>query len=110
LVLSGAFEAAFKSEGVQFDAYTGSFRTDNVAAGMVDLHGEGLPALWTLRALEREGFCVVRDGTESAIRVTVQPEGDSVRWQSRINGQEQTNTTLYEVIALLRQPDTYLVE
>ena len=110
LVLSGAFEAAFKSEGVQFDAYTGSFRTDNVAAGTVDLRGEGLPALWTLHALEREGFCVVRDGTESTIRVTVQQEGNAVRWQTHINGQAYSSTSLYEVIALLRQPDTHPVQ
>ncbi len=103
LVLSGAFEAAFKGEGVQFDAYTGSFRTDNRSAGMVDLHGEGLPALWTLRALEREGFCVVRDGSESTVRVTVQQEAGQARWQIRLNGQEQTSTSLYDVIARLRE-------
>jgi iron complex transport system ATP-binding protein len=104
LVLSGAFEAAFKGEGVQFDAYTGSFHTDNVPAGMVDLHGEGLPALWTLRALEREGFCVVRGGTESAVRLTVRQDQGVTTWEIRINGQEQTSTSLYDVIAHLRQP------
>jgi iron complex transport system ATP-binding protein len=105
LVLSGAFEAAFKSEGVQFDAYTGSFRTDNVAAGTVDLHGDGLPALWTLRALEREGFCVVHGGTESAVCITIQQEEGTPYWHIRLNGHEQTSTSLYDVIARLREPN-----
>jgi len=103
LVLSGAFEAAFKGEGVQFDAYTGSFRSDTQAAGMVDLHGEGLPALWTLRALEREGFCVLRGGTESTIRVTVIQQGKSAHWQLALNGHDETYTSLYDLIATLRE-------
>jgi len=103
LVLSGAFEAAFKGEGVQFDAYTGAFRSDNLAAGMVDLHGEGLPALWTVRALEREGFCVVQGGTGSSVRVSVQQEGNMTRWHIQLNGHEQISTSLYDVIALLRE-------
>ncbi len=106
LVLSGAFEAAFKGEGVQFDAYTGSFRTDNVPAGMVDLHGEGLPALWTLRALEREGFCVVRGGNESTVRITVDQQDNTTAWQVRVDGHEQVNTSLYDVIAYLREPNS----
>lgn len=102
LVLSGAFEAAFKGEGVQFDAYSGSFRTDHPAAGIVDLSGEGLPALWTSRALEREGFCVVRDGKDASVRVTVRSQGPNPVWQIDANGQQQTSTSLYEVISTLR--------
>jgi iron complex transport system ATP-binding protein len=105
LVLSGAFEAAFKGEGVQFDAYTGSFRSDTQAAGMVDLYGEGLPALWTIRALEREGFCVVRGGTESAIRITVSQQEQVTRWQLNMSGHEQMSSSLYDLIAALRQPN-----
>ena len=102
-MLSGAFEAAFKGEGVQFDAYTGSFRSDTQPADMVDLHGEGLPALWTIRALEREGFCVVRGGTESAVRITVQQHEQTTRWQLNWNGREQASTSLYDLITALRQ-------
>ncbi len=102
LVLSGAFESTFKGEDVQFDAYTGSFRSDNQAAGLVDLHGEGLPALWTLRALEREGYCVVRGGKESAIQVTVNQQAQATRWQLNFNGFEKTSTSLYDLILVLR--------
>jgi iron complex transport system ATP-binding protein len=102
LVLSGAFETAFKGEGVQFDAYSGSFRTEHPAAGIVDLSGEGLPALWTLRALEREGFCVIRDGKESPVCVIVSSQGQTPSWQISVNGQQQTSTSLYDVISILR--------
>lgn len=106
LVLSGAFEATFKGEGVQFDAYTGSFRSDTQAAGMVDLHGEGLPALWTLRALEREGFCVLRGGKESNIQVTVSQQEKSSLWHLALNGHEATYRSLYDLIAMLREQNS----
>jgi len=104
LILSGAFEAAFRGEGVMFDAYTGSFRSAIDAAGMIDLHGEGLPALWTLRALEREGFCVARWGTDSPIRVEVSGEANALRWQLTRAASTTVYHSLYELLAVL-QPD-----
>lgn len=102
LVLSGTFETAFKGEGVQFDAYSGSFRSDHPAAGIVDLSGEGLPALWTLRALEREGFCVIREGKDSPVRISVSSGGQKPVWQINLNGHQQASTSLYDVISVLR--------
>ena len=103
LVLSGAFESAFKGEGVQFDAYSGSFRTDIQAAGTVDLHGEGLPALWTLRALEREGFCVARGGNTSSIRITVSQTTGATQWHLQANQQTITSASLYDLMTPLRE-------
>lgn len=80
LVLSGAFEQAFRSEGVQFDSYTGSFHTRTAAAGVVDLHGTGIPAIWTTRALERAGFCVAPGGQGSPVRVELQGTHSETRW------------------------------
>jgi iron complex transport system ATP-binding protein len=56
LVLSGAFAAAFRSSGVEFDAAQGVFRLQRSLRGTAIVHGEGLPAYWTMRALERLGF------------------------------------------------------
>ena len=81
LVLSGAFEQAFQAEGVQFDPYTGSFKTTIQPAGTIDLHGDGIPALWTIRALERAGFCVVRGGDSSPIRIELVEQGSATRWR-----------------------------
>lgn len=99
LVLSGAFEAAFRGEGVTFDAYTGSFRGTTQPAGTVDLHGEGLPALWTERALERAGFCVVRGGSESAVRVDILEKG---RWQVTRHGEIQLYDSVHALIDGIR--------
>ena len=98
LVLSGAFEAAFRSEGVTFDTYTGAFRSAAQPSGVVDVVGDGLAALWTVRALEREGFCPVRNGMESPLRIEVLND----RWLVTINGEKREYTSLYEVVAALR--------
>ena len=87
-----------------FDTYTGSFRSTIDAAGMIDLHGEGLPALWTLRALEREGFCVARWGTDSPVRVEVSGEANALRWQLTRAASTTVYHSLYELLAVL-QPD-----
>jgi iron complex transport system ATP-binding protein len=76
LVLSGAFEAAFRAEGVTFDAQTGAFRVANEARGRISLIGDGLPAVWTRRALERAGFAVMTNGGAALARVEVEGQ----RW------------------------------
>lgn len=101
LVLDGAFEAAFRSEGVQFDAFTGSFRSDVSPAGTIDLHGQGLPALWTTRALERAGFCVMNNGSSSPIRVDVLGEDENIVWQLTAGDQIHTFASLYDLISHL---------
>jgi len=63
LVLTGAFEKAFASEGVQFDKRTGSFRPMVGAQHEVALIGEGINRIWTERALERAGFTVVESAS-----------------------------------------------
>jgi iron complex transport system ATP-binding protein len=72
LVLDGAFQAAFHSEGVAFDPHAGAFKFHHPPVGQVDLAGHELSALWTRRALEREGFTVNgHAGHRSAVQVEV---------------------------------------
>jgi iron complex transport system ATP-binding protein len=58
LVLDGAFERAFAREGLQFDAWTGSFVMSRPNRGVIQVVGSGLRYEWTKRALERVGFRV----------------------------------------------------
>jgi iron complex transport system ATP-binding protein len=102
LVLSGAFEAAFRTEGVQFDPYTGSFRTNIAPAGQVDLFGDGLPAIWTTRALERAGFCVVPNGDESPICIDLIEKGGNTRWRITCTDKITELNSLGELIEFLR--------
>ncbi|MEO8610072.1 MAG: ABC transporter ATP-binding protein [Chloroflexota bacterium] len=102
LVLSGAFEKAFQAEGMQFDPYTGSFKTTVQPAGTIDLHGDGIPAIWTIRALERAGFCVMRDGDSSPIRIELVGQGSATHWRI-IQGETVTEQhSLADVIESLR--------
>jgi iron complex transport system ATP-binding protein len=84
LVLDGAFQAAFHGEGVAFDPHTGAFKFHHPPVGQVDLVGCDLPALWTRRALEREGFTVNgHDGPRSAIRIEVRDCCGQTLWRLR---------------------------
>jgi iron complex transport system ATP-binding protein len=56
LVLTGAFEAVFSGEGITFDRDAGHFRLHEATAGYARVIGQGTPALWTARALERLGY------------------------------------------------------
>ncbi len=103
LVLSGAFQAAFHREGVEFDATSGSFTVENHRAGVVHLAGEGIPALWTTRALEREGFCVDRNGNPSPISVEVVGSNSRLRWRCRTPDSTLEHDSIYGLIGFLRQ-------
>jgi iron complex transport system ATP-binding protein len=69
LVLSGTFESAFASEGVEFEPELGSFRIRSVFQGSIAVHGSGLARVWTVRALERAGYRVVETGASARITV-----------------------------------------
>lgn len=69
LVLSGEFAQAFASEGVVFDVASGSFRIAQGHKGEVDVLGSGLPATWTVRALERSGYLVHTQANGSPLQV-----------------------------------------
>lgn len=97
LVLSGAFEAAFHSEGVIFDPQTGSFAISETHRGRITLEGEGLPLVWTQRALERVGFEIASNGAKSLARVVV--NGDD--WQVIGANMETTCESLAEVVDVL---------
>jgi iron complex transport system ATP-binding protein len=82
LVLEGAFQATFPSEEVSFDPYSGHFKLHVPARGHVDLIGEGLAALWTERALEREGFVVNgREGRRAPVRVEIREQEGKPFWR-----------------------------
>jgi iron complex transport system ATP-binding protein len=97
LVLSGAFERAFHSEGVDFDAASGMFRLHREQLAEVEIAGESLHAIWTARALERHGYRVLPRGSGCALAVTVTPQGE--RYTLRRNGADEH----YETLELLTQ-------
>jgi iron complex transport system ATP-binding protein len=98
LVLSGAFEAAFRAEGVTFDAQTGAFRVHNATEGKVAVIGNGLPALWTRRALERAGFAVMSGGETILARVEV----EATHWRLSAGTEVEEYDSLYDLIEAMQ--------
>jgi iron complex transport system ATP-binding protein len=101
LVLSGAFERAFHSEGVDFDPATGMFRLHREHVAEVEIAGESLHAIWTARAFERHGYRVLPQGSGCAISVTVASKGD--RYTLRRNGADEHYETMERLTQALRQ-------
>jgi iron complex transport system ATP-binding protein len=99
LVLSGAFEQAFSSEGVDFDRLQGHFRLHNAFHDDVHLEGQGAEGFWTARALEREGFRVVSDNPLGPLRVNV---SDTV-WRVYRDGAWSESPSLEKVVENLRR-------
>lgn len=95
LVLNGAFEAAFASEGVQFDKHTGSFRPIQENDKQIAITGEGIRAIWTQRALERSGYLVANNA--STIIEISESHWNLKRGESAF----EEYATLYDLIAAL---------
>lgn len=94
LVLSGTLAQVFAREGVTFDTTTGSFRTTATTHSTAHLHGSGLPAIWTERALQRAGVAVVPTTNPAAWQIQITPECWIVQ-----RGDYQTHCpTLYELV------------
>ncbi len=103
LVLSGAFESAFASEGVDFDATRGAFQVHRHFVGEVELVGDGLPAQWTARTLEREGVHVWSGAGPVPSTRVIAEGGDPVGWRITGDGQETRLSSLYDLALELRR-------
>jgi iron complex transport system ATP-binding protein len=78
LVLNGAFQAAFHSEGVVFDTAAGIFEMHARAAAPITLNGSGTAFVWTQRALERAGYTLSAD---APLCVEVYDAHGAARWR-----------------------------
>ncbi len=101
LVLSGAFADTFQSEGVEFDVSSGAFHFNTPDAGVIDLVGKGIVALWTTRALQRAGFQVTQSGN-SSLSVEVVSDGQ-ILWRITDSSGVYTYHSLYELIQFLKR-------
>ncbi len=103
LVLSGALEEAFQSEGLMFDRAQGSFVITQHPRGSVTLIGEGLAYLWTCRALERAGYSVSKQPKAGAVRIEVHADETTPAWRFEIKGQTRICDTIYDLLYNLRR-------
>ncbi len=110
LVLDGAFQAAFRSDRVEFDVDSGSFRIDTRSSGTVALRGEGMAVDWTARALERTGFRVLRDGESGesgetgGLRVEVVDRGGERGWRLDDGEATSDHRSIAELLGRIAEP------
>ena len=98
LILNGAFEGAFQSDGVRFDVDTGAFKLNTQRGrASVAVSGKGRRAYWTKRALERAGFQVQDGGTRWRVDIR---EGDT--WCVEHSGSVRKYDSICDLIAALK--------
>lgn len=102
LVLNGAFQAAFEVDGIEFDSYSGSFRLQHQWCGEIALRGNGIHALWTARALEREGFAAKPDAVGLPLAVEVLSRNSYAEWHVRIGEAHHRCHSIADVVACLK--------
>ena len=78
LVLNGAFESAFSSEGVSFNRFSGSFQMQQRNEKPIQLVGEGEGLTWTRRALERIGYVVQAN---APMKIEVWTDDSLFKWK-----------------------------
>jgi iron complex transport system ATP-binding protein len=103
LVLNGALQRTFQSEGLEFDNNAGAFRLNRFPCGPIALHGQGLVAAWTARALERIGYKVVNTASTADDRLLRASVADD-RWQLQTPRGAEEFASLAAFIERVRQP------
>lgn len=102
LVLNDAFSATFSDGGIAFDKGSGAFVVAGRKQGTVALHGDGVPAMWTYRALERAGYHVV-SRRRDVLCVEVTPENERSVWHIVDDGKRSSCSSLEELLTILRK-------
>ncbi len=107
LVLNGAFADAFAGSGTLFDNASGAFVLPCAIRGTVALRGDGVPAMWTYRALERAGFRVVAEERDEVIErgaplcVEVFQDNGATVWRIDERGKESESGERLSSLELL---------
>ncbi len=105
LVLNGKFAAAFASEGIEFNEHEGSFRLNKNYHATAHLEGESLSALWTARALERQGYRVSRNGdgiNPDTVKIKVTGDAESALWKLNYRGKSTNCNSLEDLMTEIK--------
>jgi iron complex transport system ATP-binding protein len=102
LVLDGTFEAVFEKDSFDFDRSTGSFTLHNPDKEPIYLTGDAVPAFWTRRALEREGYEVVENNGTS-IKVEAHSKREAFVWKIISEKEEHSYSSIKDLLGALRK-------
>lgn len=95
LILDGRFAQAFRSEGIEFNSFDGHFELRAQNKGRIAVEGEGLPLLWTRRALARAGY-EVDDGAALRVRAI------QTQWRVSSGGSTEVHGNIHSLVESLR--------
>lgn len=115
MVMNGHFSAVFDKTGSLYDKGTGAFKMNLPAGPLIELKGEGIPAFWTRRALERIGFQVTFgesiNDIKPVITVRIDDRQGKPGWITVTNeGLEQISyNSISELLAALPDPGSIIL-
>ena len=97
-VLNGWLNQLFRNEHIGFDENEGDFFFRKEFRAKVKVEGEGVPLIWTLRALNRKGYQIVMKA-EPDFHVTA---GKDI-WKLSVKGSTFEFNSIYSLLAYLDQ-------
>jgi iron complex transport system ATP-binding protein len=99
LMISGAFDNLFSSTNVSFNTEDGtfSFRSDTLHS--IYIKGNGIVRYWTEKAVNRAGFSVSREKTDTYI---ILPSENGSFWRLKKQSKTEEFRSIYELINCLK--------
>ncbi len=94
--LNDRLNLMFRNEHIGFDSHEGEFFFRKDFKARVKVEGEGLPLVWTLRALNRKGYQIVMQA-ESDFSILAKPG----KWELLRDNTKMTFDTIYNLLAYL---------
>ncbi|MFP4156769.1 MAG: ABC transporter ATP-binding protein [Opitutales bacterium] len=101
VAMSDDFVSIFESENLIWDPQLGSFRAHPSPCLFACVEGDGIPALWTKRALERLGFGLCEKPEEATLCFQIKDHS----WQIHTSGRVLHYTSLSAVIEWILAED-----
>jgi len=98
LALNGAIRRAFSSRHAEWQSEQGTFGLNTHSTLKASVRGDDVSTLWTRRALERLGFCIVEDAQADILQVSVRTMDNQTKWQVDGNGLKHTFDTISDCI------------
>jgi iron complex transport system ATP-binding protein len=95
-VLKGWLNQLFRNEHIGFDEQEGEFFFKKEFRAKVKVEGQGMPLIWTLRALNRKGYQIVMQA-EPDFRVLV---GEN-EWEVILRDNTKEFKSIYQLLAYL---------
>jgi iron complex transport system ATP-binding protein len=95
-VMKGWLNQLFQNEHLGFDEKDGEFFFKKNFKAKVKVEGEGLPLIWTLRALNRKGYQIVMKAKPD-FEIIAQENS----WKLILTGKENEFRSIYELLAFL---------